>query len=188
MTSATGSLILRHHDAQESLTMRELLVPIYTATHAHLLPHEPFNAPEAWWGRLADIYAKTRDFDLVTGWEGNQLAGYAFGSPNDNTKLWPEIRRVLPHLEPSGPVYIFREFAVRPDLQRRGYGGRIHDELLRGRPERVAGLLLRKDNDAARAAYRSWGWVPAGEVKPFAHSPTFDAMALELTPSAPSHR
>jgi hypothetical protein len=32
----------------------------------------------------------------------------------------------------------------------------------------------------ARAAYRSWEWMPAGEVKPFEDSQTFDAMVLDL--------
>jgi ribosomal protein S18 acetylase RimI-like enzyme len=181
MTSATSSLTLRHHDPRQALAMRDLLVPIYTDTHAHLLHHEPWNSPEAWWGRLADIYAKTRDFDLVTGWDSGEIAGYAFGSPNDSEKLWPGIHQVFPHLQPSGPVYIFREFAVRPNHQRRGYGGQIHDELLRSRQEPAAHLLLRKDNDSARAAYRSWGWMPAGEVRPFEDSQTFDAMVLDLT-------
>ena len=181
MSQSTGNLNLRHHGPTETLTMRELLVPIYAETHAHLLPDEPWNAPEVWWERLADSYAKTRDFDLVTGWDDDVLVGYAFGSPNDTGKSWPRIHAVFRHLVPAGPIYVFREFAVRPDRQRLGYGRLIHDELLRGRPEQAAHLLLRKDNDAARAAYRSWGWLPAGEVKPFDDSPTFDAMALDLT-------
>ena len=181
MIQTAGNLIVRHHGPAETLTMRELLVPIYAATHADLLRDEPWNAPEVWWGRLADNYSRTRDFDLVTGWAGDTLVGYAFGSPNDTGKSWPEIHAVFPCLTPEGPVYIFREFAVRPDRQRRGYGRLIHDELLRRRPEQVAHLLLRKDNDVARAAYQSWGWLPAGEVKPFEDSPTFDAMALDLT-------
>ena len=109
------------------------------------------------------------------------LVGYAFGSPNDTERSWPGIHAVFPNLVQSGPVYIFREFAVRGDWQRHGYGGLIHNELLHGRPEQAAHLLLRKDNNVARAAYQSWGWSPAGEVKPFDDSPTFDAMALDLT-------
>ena len=161
--------------------MRDLLVPIYSATHAHLIGVDPWNAPERWWERLADTYSKTRDFDLVTGWLGDELVGYAFGSPTGKDRLWPAITAVFPHLQPSGSVYIFREFAVRPDSQRRGYGRLIHDELLRGRPEQAAHLLVRKDNDLARAAYLSWGWQAAGEVKPFPDSETFDAMALDMT-------
>jgi ribosomal protein S18 acetylase RimI-like enzyme len=181
MKPAGRHLTLLHHGPHEALGMRELLVPIYTATHAHLLKQEPWNAPAAWWQRLADIYAKTRDFDLVTAWEGETMVGYAFGSPNDTGKLWPAIQAVLPHLKPHGPVYIFREFAVHPERQRLGYGRMIHDELLRIRPEQAAHLLLRKDNETARAAYLTWAWIPAGEVKPFEDSQTFDAMALDLT-------
>ncbi|MET8152069.1 GNAT family N-acetyltransferase [Actinoplanes sp. NPDC049668] len=181
MTSATGRLTLRHHGPQDALTMRDVLVPVYVATHAHLVGVDPWNAPEKWWERLSGTYSRTRDFGLVTGWHGDELAGYAFGSPNDTGRLWPAIDAVFPHLQQAGPVYIYREFAVRPDLQRRGYGRMIHDELLRGRPEQAAHLLLRKDNDSARAAYLAWGWKPAGEVKPFSDSETFDAMVLDMT-------
>jgi ribosomal protein S18 acetylase RimI-like enzyme len=179
MTSTAPELALRHHDPAETLKLRGFLVPIYAATHAHLLD-QPWYGPDEWWNRLADIYSKTRDFDLVTGWDGETIVGYAFGSPSDTGKQWPAIHVAFPHLEPVGAVYIFREFAVAPERQRRGYGRLIHDELLLTRPEQAAHLLVRKDNEAAQAAYREWAWKHIGEVKPFENSPTFDAMALDL--------
>lgn len=179
MTTGTAQPILRHCDPVTTLTLREHLVPIYAATHAHLLD-QPWYSPDDWWSRLADIYVKTRDFDLVTAWHGDTCVGYAFGSPRDGDDLWPQIHAALPELRPSGPIYIFREFAVTPTQQRKGYGTLIHDELLRGRPEQAAHLLVRQDNGPAQAAYRRWGWVLAGTKKPFEDSPTFDAMALNL--------
>jgi hypothetical protein len=142
---------------------------------------DPWFAPDKFWERLVDIYAKTRDFDLVTAWLDETVVGYAFGSPRDNEDLWPAIHQVLPHLEPWGPVYIFREFAVTPNLHRHRIGTAIHDELLRPRTEQVAHLLVRPDNEAAQAAYASWGWLSAGKVKPFEDSPEFDALVLDLT-------
>ncbi|MFG1608600.1 GNAT family N-acetyltransferase [Actinoplanes sp. NPDC049265] len=181
MTSRASQFVLRRHGPEETLTLRDLLVPLYSATHTHLIGVDPWNAPEKWWQRLAETYSRTRSFELVTGWDDDTIAGYAFGSPDDSGRLWPSVRSVFPHLKPSGPIYIFREFAVQPDFQRRGYGRLIHNELLDGRPEQAAHLLLRKDNAPARAAYSSWGWKPAGELKPFPDSQTFDAMALDLT-------
>jgi hypothetical protein len=80
--------------------------------------HDPWFSPEQFWERLVDIYAKTRDFDLVTGWIDDTVVGYAFGSPRDNDDLWTNIIRTYPDMTPKGSVYIFREFAVSPDWQR----------------------------------------------------------------------
>ncbi|GIE91601.1 GNAT family N-acetyltransferase [Actinoplanes regularis] len=176
---ADDRLTLRHSGPDEALQMREQLVPIYAETHVHLLD-QPWYSPDDWWSRLAEIYSKTRDFDLVTAWTGDHCVGYAFGSPRDDEDLWPQIHAVFPDLMPTGPVYIFREFAVTPAHQRRGHGAAIHDELMRDRPEQAAHLLVRDDNTPALAAYRRWGWVTAGSKRPFPDSPTFAAMALNL--------
>ncbi len=177
--TAAPALTLDRHGPAEALQMRDALVPIYAATHAHLL-HLPWYPPDEWWARLTDIYAITRDFELITARLGDTTVGYAFGSPNDLGKQWPAIRTVFPNMVAEGPVYIFREFAVHPDHQRSGYGRRIHDELLARRPEPVAHLLVRKDNVTARIAYEHWGWAYVGEIQPFPEAPLCDAMALDL--------
>jgi ribosomal protein S18 acetylase RimI-like enzyme len=80
------------------------------------------------------------------------------------------------------PVYIFREFAVSPDHQGKGYGRRIHDELLGDRPERLACLYVRVDNVQATGAYLSWGWQKIGSEQPFPDSPVLHMMARVLLP------
>src|SRR5882724_11344381 len=151
------ALALQHSGPVETLTLREQILPVYASSHADQM-HDPWFSPGEFWNRLVDIYAKTRDFDLVTGWVGDAVVGYAFGSPRDKEDLWETVCRVYPDMTPSGPVYIFREFAVMPTWQRHGFGTLIHDELLRNRPEQAAHLLVRPDNGPAQAAYRSWGW------------------------------
>lgn len=180
MKLGVDNLQLRHSDAEQTLALRDQVVPVYASSHADQM-HDPWFAPEKFWERLVDIYAKTRDFDLVTAWLDGKVVGYAFGSPRDSEDLWPAIHEVFPNLEPYGPVYIFREFAVSPEMHRRHIGTAVHDELLRGRPEQVAHLLVRPDNEPAQAAYAQWGWKSIGKVQPFEDSPTFDALALDLT-------
>lgn len=180
MNPAT-TVTLHRHGRGEAIQMRDVLVPIYAATHAHLL-HLPWYPPDEWWTRLTDLYAITPDFTLVTAQMGGSVLGYAFGSPNNSDKHWSSIRARFPDMPGSGPVYIFREFAVHPDHQRHGYGRQIHDELLAGRPEPVGHLLVRQDNNTARTAYERWGWVHIGEVQPFPEAPLCDAMALDLRP------
>ncbi len=171
---------LTHNDPQEALTLRADILPVYSASHADLM-HNHWFLPDNFWDRLVENYAKTQDFDLVAAWEGEQMVGYAFGSPRESIDLWEDICAIFPDPRPYGPVYIFREFAVLPNRQRQGYGRAIHDELLKTRSEQAAHLLVRPDNVAAQAAYRSWGWVKVGTHRPFPDSPTFDALALDLT-------
>lgn len=113
-----------------------------------------------------------------------QAVGYAFGGPRDqHGPVWDDLLTTYPQWSlPADPVpmYMFRELAVRPDHQRRGIGGRLHDALLQPRSEPVAELLVRKDNGPAQAAYRSWGWVQLGEKQPFPDSPIFDRLVLRL--------
>lgn len=176
---------LQHCGPDETLTLRSEILPVYASSHADQM-HDPWFAPEQFWNRLVEIYAKTRDFDLVTAWVDSKVVGYAFGSPRDTNDLWGEICARFPDLQASGPVYIFREFAVSPEFQQRGHGRAIHDELLRARPEQAAYLLVRQDNAPAQAAYRRWGWVKVGTKKPFPDSPTFDALALNLISRKPA--
>ncbi|MBB2947214.1 GNAT superfamily N-acetyltransferase [Actinoplanes lutulentus] len=180
MTAPTSDVTLRHSDGEEALDMRDHIVPIYAATRAHLRDN-PFYQPENFWSRLIGTHAKTRDFDLVTAWINTTCIGYAFGSPSAaDSALENQLKAAFPGTEPAGPVYVFREFSVDPAHQRHGHGARIHDELLRGRPERFARLLVRADNEPAQAAYRRWGWVTIGTEQPFENSSPFDAMALEI--------
>ncbi len=69
---------------------------------------------------------------------------------------------------------------VDPRWQRRGIARALHDELLRGRPEERATLLVRSDNEPAQTAYARWGWATVAKLKPFPDSPLFDALILPL--------
>ncbi|MEV6927082.1 GNAT family N-acetyltransferase [Dactylosporangium sp. NPDC051485] len=173
-------LALRHTGPTGLDELQQQILRVYSASHADQM-HNPWFHPDQFWDRLINLYAPTRAFDLVSGWRDEEMVGYAFGSARDTDNPWPEIRRVLPHLQPDQPVYIFREFAVHPDWQRRSYGHEIHDELLRNREEQVAQLLVRPDNGPALAAYHSWGWVKATTKQPFPDSPVFDLLILDLT-------
>ncbi|WP_433824564.1 GNAT family N-acetyltransferase [Actinoplanes sp. CA-015351] len=180
MPAPINDVTLRHSGGDEALEMREHLLPIYAATRAHLAGN-PFYQPANFWSRLAGIHIKSRDFDLVTAWINTTCIGYAFGSPSDaDSTLTAQLTATFPDVGPTSPVYVLREFSVDPAHQRHGHGARIHDELLRGRPERFARLLVRADNEPAKAAYRRWGWVTVGTEQPFENSSPFDAMALDI--------
>ena len=177
---ATADMTLKKDNAAGATDLRDQILPVYAASH-HDMMHDPWFHPDRFWERLLDLYAPTRDFELVTGWLGDRVVGYAFGSPHDNAgPLWEDVLRVIPDLRADAvetqPVYLFREFAVDPSHQRHGYGRLIHDALLRDRPEVIANLVVRPDNIPAQAAYAAWNWHKIGTKKPFEDSPVFDSL------------
>jgi GNAT superfamily N-acetyltransferase len=178
------ALVLRRHDATETLSLKAEMLHVYGTSHAEPISREPWLSENNFWHRLVDIYAPGRDFATVSGWLDDQMIGYAFGSPRDNpTTLWAYVKAGLPDFsirDEAEPIYIFREFAVHPDHQGKGYGRLIHNELLRDRPERLACLYVRTENVQATGAYLSWGWQKIASEQPFADSPMLHIMAKQL--------
>jgi GNAT superfamily N-acetyltransferase len=172
---------IEQYDATGTLELREPLMALYLRTHLDQ-QHNPWYSPERFWQRLVELYAPGRGFGLVAGWIDGTMVGYAFGSPSDKVQdVWEMVERVLPDVPiptESEPMYIFREFAVDPAHQGKGYGRMLHDALLEGRPERLANLVVRPDNVSAIAAYRAWGWQTVGQEQPFPDSPVMDSMVL----------
>jgi ribosomal protein S18 acetylase RimI-like enzyme len=183
----TTQLRIERRDGPGTLDLRGEILAVYGASHADQM-HDPWAHPDRFWERLVELYAPAKDFGLVAGWLRDELVGYAFGSPLLSDPIWQDVRKGMPDKtlpsEPQ-PLYVFREFAVHPAHQRRGYGRALHDALLAGRPELLAYLCVRPDNPA-KLAYSSWGWRQVGQLKPFEDSPLFDVMVKEL-PGGPSH-
>jgi GNAT superfamily N-acetyltransferase len=176
-------LVVTRHGPGETLAMLNEILPVYTAAEAAQM-HNRFFWPDQYVDRLKRMYAPSRGFELVVGRIDGKLVGYVFGSPRDNSAdVWERVAKELPDIpapDKPEPIFIFREFQVHPDYQRRGYGRRLHDTLFSTRPEKLAHLLVRKDNMPARAAYFLWGWRKLGEQQPFPDAPTFDELVRGL--------
>jgi GNAT superfamily N-acetyltransferase len=179
-----SDLSLCRHDAPATVRLREPILEVYSAAEAQTISADAWANPDKFWQRLVDLYAPTPDFEMVTAWLHDQLVGYAFGSPREDTaSIWSQVTTALPDIPvppANPPIYIFREFAVHPRFQRNGYGRRLHNELLTRRPEPLAHLLVRVDNAPARSAYAAWGWRKIGQSQPFPDSPVLDALVIPL--------
>jgi GNAT superfamily N-acetyltransferase len=175
-----SELQLQHYAASAVPGMRDDLIAVHLDARAELLD-QPFYSAERFWKRFEN-YLTTPGFDLVTGTIDAVLAGYAFGSalPAD-TGWWSGIEGASPSLtaETGNRTFAFREILVRKAWQHRGYAHRLHDELLAGRQEERATLLVRSDNPA-RLLYSRWGWTRVGLLQPFPDGPRFESMVLEL--------
>ena len=182
MSEPTSPLRIERYDAAGTFQLTDDITTVYLAAHQELQDN-PWYSPAAFWDRFERLYAPIPGLELVGGWAGDELVGYAFGSPFGRPKaVWDKAIGVFHQLNPKSfdePVYIFREFAVHPDCQGKGYGRIIHDALLSERPERLAHLVVRVGNPV-RGLYESWGWKAIGQTQPFADSPVMDEMAKPL--------
>jgi hypothetical protein len=61
-----------------------------------------------------------------------------------------------------------------------GIAHRIHEELLPGRQEERATLLVDPRNGSAKRLYESWGYEHNGDQKPFPDSPLYATLVRQL--------
>ena len=152
---------LDRYDAGTVEGVYDELVRLYADTHRDLTA-DHFYGTE----RFEADFVKQRahdGFELVTARVKGRLVGVIFG-----------------FTELAGQQFGLCELMVSPEYQRQGIAKRLHDELLRRRPEHRADLYVRKDNTAAQAAYRKWGWTKIGDVQPSPDAPNFDELVLPL--------
>lgn len=85
------------------------------------------------------------------------------------------IKRLSPGLaqEYLSDYFEFAELAVLPDWQGQGLGGRLHDAILAGLPQRTACLATPDIETSALHLYRSRSWLP------LAHDIDFPGTALK---------
>lgn len=138
----------------------------------------------SWLPAILDIYAQVHQLDAQAvamreeimrrhfhrrGYEGlvavqdQRLVGFAYGYTGDPGQYWydkvwaamtPQQRSEW--MEPEH--FEFVELAVHPQGQRQGIGAQLHDRLLANRPESVALLTVRADNQPALSLYCKRGW------------------------------
>lgn len=156
-----------HHDAVAAADQRDELVALYAAVWlSGWKDTDPFFSRERFVDRLGRHLAAF-GFELVTARLDQQLIGYIYGFSR------------------AGEKFVVCELMVAAAFRQQGVARRLHDELLTGRPEQSAELLVEKENHPAQAAYRSWGWRKAGDLQPFADAPNYDVMAIGLPVGRP---
>jgi GNAT superfamily N-acetyltransferase len=173
----------RHDPASAEKILDSTIVPLYEASHADVIEN-PFYSGERFAERVRG-YLQSPGFEIVIARIGGDPVGQAFGYALPSTsKWWDGLTTPVPAgftTETGTRTFAFNELMVVPAWQGKGVAHALHDELLAGRTEERATLLVREDNTSAKLAYRRWGWEKIGKLRPFPDAPHFDSMTRPLS-------
>jgi GNAT superfamily N-acetyltransferase len=161
MTESTSITFTRHDSEAASALLDSVLVGIYVDTHADV-SDKAFYSKERAAERIRG-YLRSPGFEIVIAYADGQPIGQAFGYALPATSRWWTglTGDALPEgftTESGSRTFAFNELMVLPEWQGQHIAHALHDELLRGRSEERATILVREDNVPARTAYFRWGW------------------------------
>ncbi|SBT54911.1 GNAT family N-acetyltransferase [Micromonospora narathiwatensis] len=180
------NLRLRHYTAEQAEELVDQLVDVYLDAHAE--DGSLYNAER--YRRQLTMHMPRAGWELVAATVGGKLVGYTYGfSLTPDTRWWDGIQEPIPagFTEEDGRrTFAVSELVVRRRWQRRGVARDLHAELISGRGEERATLLVRPDNTAARNAYHTWGWQSVTSLRPaWDHAPTFMVLTKALDAISP---
>jgi len=182
--SNQAPLTFRRYRGPDARDVRTTVEAIYRDSYSLEQQADPFNSPETWMHRF-DAYTSGSGFDLVIAYADQEPAGQAWGWPLTARSRWwtglvaePEPRFTE---EDGTRTFALSEIMVRSQFTGQGIAHALHDELLAGRHEKRATLLVEADNTVAYRAYESWGWQRAAQLRPdWPDAPLFDVLTLVL--------
>lgn len=179
---APKAMFTRYAPDEVEEILDDVVVPLYVATHADVIDN-PFYSAERFTERVRG-YLRAPGFEIVIARIDGQSVGQAFGYALPVTsRWWDGLTTPVPEgftVETGSRTFAFNELMVLPDWQGRGVAHTLHDELLRGRREERATLLVREDNAPAQTAYARWGWRKIGKLRPYPDAPHYDALVIDL--------
>jgi hypothetical protein len=179
------SLTFQRHDGEAARNARATVEAVFRGAYAAAIEAgDPFDTPEVFMGRF-DSYASNPLLDLVVAYEDGDPAGQAWGWPLGPGSRWWETLDHEPEpgfiAEDGTRTFALSEIMVVRERTGHGIAHALHDELLRGRHEQRATLLVRPGNASAYQAYTRWGWRKAAQMRPhWPDAPTFDVLMLPL--------
>ncbi|MEV0357528.1 GNAT family N-acetyltransferase [Nocardia sp. NPDC050697] len=182
-------MTIRFHryDAAGAREQRAVVRRVYERAYADAIASSnPFEQPGPFMERF-DAYtdparSTATGFALVIATDGAEPVGQSWGWPLDERAgagWWRGLQ-----LDDGDPAdftredgrrtFALSEIMVAKEQAGRGIGRALHDELLDGRAEQRATLLVDPVNDRAYERYARWGWSKAGTLRPdWPDAPTF---------------
>ncbi|WP_067690495.1 GNAT family N-acetyltransferase [Nocardia jejuensis] len=187
-----ADLSFEHLTAAQARERRETVEDVFRRSYVEAIDAgDPFEAPAEFMHRF-DAYtspARAGDFELVFAYLDGTAVGQTWGWPLMPDTVWWR----LSHLDATGidlaafthetgdRTFALSEIMVCDKYSGRGIARALHDELLDGRGEQRATLLVDPNNSRAYARYSRWGWRQVGTMRPdWADAPTFDVLVRSL--------
>jgi GNAT superfamily N-acetyltransferase len=177
------------HDAAEARALRSTVEDIYRRSYTVAIESgDLFDTPEEFMARF-DAYThpdRSSGFDLIIAHIDGEPAGQTWGWPLGPGAAW--WRNYIPDVpdpdfmtETGERTFALSEVMVCQEYAGTGLAHALHDELLGGRREQRATLLVEVDNTRAYTAYRKWGWRKVGVLRPsWPEAPRMDVLIHEL--------
>ncbi|MEY9887685.1 GNAT superfamily N-acetyltransferase [Catenulispora sp. MAP5-51] len=161
---------------------RQALIDVYADVRAPLL-HLPNYRVEAFAERL-DRHAHEVGWEAVLGYDNGKAVGYAYSNTlTADDRWWTRMTEPLPEGYTTVPTMAVKEIGVRTPWRGTGAARRIHDELLAGRTEERATLLVNPlaGDGKVQGLYEAWGYTAFNSQQPSPGSPKLVAMIRPRT-------
>ncbi|MGW7351013.1 N-acetyltransferase family protein [Streptomyces sp. NPDC054784] len=171
----TPSLELRHYGHDDLSDIRQVLIDAQRDVYSGRMADDEFRQKFPW---FVDHWGGHPGFSCVIAYDGDQVAGFAYGAPaKDEREWWREHLNAAPA---KSRTFHFSELQVRERWRKTGTSKRLHQALLDARDEDLVALLVDVTHPKVQAVYESWGYRKIGEDQPFPDSPVFAVMLLDL--------
>lgn len=155
----------------------DVIVDVYTDVRAPLLD-QPNYRPSVFAERLAR-HSTEPGWEAVLAYADQQAVGYAYANTVESgDRWWDRMAEPLPAGFTEPPTMVIKEIGVRERWRRQGIARLMHDELLSGRSETRAALLVNPDafDGTVIALYRKWGYEAFNSQQPSPDAPRLTAM------------
>lgn len=180
-----SDLTFVRYDSAAARGQRDTVSLIHRDAYAERIASgNPFYGADAFMMRF-DAYTSRDGFDLVVAYSSGEPVGQTWGWALPEATAWWHGLVAEPEpgftAENGRRTFALSEIMVRQAWTGRGYAHVLHDELLRGRHEQRATLLVNPDNHRAYNIYRRWGWRQVAQLRPnWENAPLFDVLVLPL--------
>lgn len=190
------NLTFHRFDSSSARAIRDTIALIHRDAYVERINSgDPFYTSDAFMQRF-DAYTSREGFDLVVASLGDVPVGQAWGwALGPDTAWWqwlvddvaPEFIVDPEFIKEDGKrTFALSEIMVRQAYTGQGIAHALHDELLGGRHETRATLLVNPINQNAYRIYLRWGWEKVAYMRPnWSDAPLFDVLILPLPITRP---
>lgn len=179
----TSAVELIHYGRDQLTAIRPTLVSLYGEVYAKEVQDDEFFSIDRFESRLSG-HSSRHGWEAVVAYDGGQAAGYVYAAPlPERTGWWSHMLQPLPEdetREDGRRTLALFELMVRTPWRGTGLARRLHEELLKDRPEQRVTLLVDPDHPKVKALYESWGYRDIGAQQPFPDAPVYSTMVRDL--------